>query len=146
MSRHDQIFSPHLPPEDCRRQVHGIERAERQGQRGGGPFENTVGNLGDRNAIKQLVDRFPASNDLRGSESPLKVQAIERPEAFHLDERAAHPFIDLLPLRQSIRFPEDQPQENGGIEVGDHRRSRRSLSNAERLSTGVPTGEGSVKS
>ena len=113
MSRHDQIFSPHLPPEDCCRQMHGIERAERQGQRGGGPFENTVGNLGDRNSIKQLVDRFPASNDLRCGEPSLEVQTVERPEAFHLDERAAHPLLDLLPFREAIRFPEDHPKENG---------------------------------
>ena len=68
-----------------------------------------------RHRIAVEIGRFPPPGGFRGSEVPLKLQAIEGAQALHLGEGAAHPLGDPLPLRQSSRFPKDDPQQDRGI-------------------------------
>src|SRR3990172_7754169 len=104
--------------------MNGVEGPKRDGEGLGCAGENSSRGLDDRDRLDDAIYRLTPASDL-GLLNPLEnAQAIECPKTFHLYQRAGNPAFDGSPLAERPWLPEYDAQDDGGVEIGNHRSPR----------------------
>ena len=87
MSCEDQVRVPLVPPEQCRREMDGVERPERSRERLRSAAQHERRGEHELDAVDHLRDRAPVSRDLGVGEQAAEAKPVDRAQAFYLGER-----------------------------------------------------------
>ena len=149
--REHEIGPLRLGPEHRRGEVDGVETSQGGRERLRGARQDRTGRLDQIDGVQEPVGPLAQAGQVHVGSGAADPQAIERPQALHLDEGARDAPGDLLPLLQPAALSQKDPQQDGRVDVGGHRSVRRSsISNAtgstsRRTGAGNGTLDGAVK-
>jgi hypothetical protein len=137
-----QCGAPRFAPRQGRGKVESVERPQWSRKRVGGPAQHLRRDRYQLDRLEQLQHRPPPRGQLGIPESAAQPQAIECAQALDFSEGAGHSLFDRVPLCETARFTQGCPQENRGVQIGDHRPPWRSSRSAARLSIAPPGARG----
>ena len=135
MRRHAQLR--HAGPGRHRaREVDGVERAERGGQRIAGPAKNPSIEGHEIKGVEDLADGFARRRHLVVIERPGDPCAVEGAQALHPNELARQRASDAPPRSETARLSENDSKDDGRVDIDVHlapRSARRSDSESSAL-------------
>src|SRR6266498_2524031 len=128
MRGHDEALPGSLLPEKGGREMNRIQRPERGRKRLSGPRKDGLVHLDDLHPFQQPIHRLTAARDLGITDPCQQAKTVESAKTLDLRQRAPHSGVDRLPLLEGAGLPQDHPEQDGRVEVGDQRSRRRSSS------------------
>lgn len=145
MRCHDEWLAHPILPDQCRREMQGVERADRRRERLGCPVENRPLKQHEIDGLQPICRSGAPRDGLFYRERPLDAQPVERAKGLDGEQLTRNEGFAGPKVPQGARLAEHEPEERGGVEVGDHPEAR-SWSRTDRLSVGLEGGGGKRRS
>lgn len=134
VSGHYQVGVSCLRPEQSRCKMQRIQCTERCRIRLRRTSQDGPGKLDDVNLGEEPEHRLASFGQYSIRDMSGQAQPIERSQALDLDKLTSHTLADSLPFFQSIRLADDHAQQNGRVEISDHRSTCRCSSKRSAMS------------
>ena len=120
----------------------GVERPEWRRHRLAGPPQDGGRELHDLETLHDPINGLAARDRILRLEGATDAQPVDRPQALDFEQSAGHPQRNPAPLGEAARLSEHVTENDGRIDVRNHR-ARRSSSNMATPSTDSFAGGGS---